>query len=35
MILWKSLQIEVNRETYGQASASGDDDQHKSLPGRW
>jgi hypothetical protein len=28
MILWKSLHVEVNRDTHGQASAGGDDDQH-------
>jgi len=33
MILWQSLQVEVNRDTHGQASASGDDDQHELLPG--
>jgi hypothetical protein len=33
MILWQSLHVEVNRDTHGQASASGDDDQHELLPG--
>jgi hypothetical protein len=28
MILWQSLHVEVNRDTHGQASAGGDDDQH-------
>jgi hypothetical protein len=28
MILWQSLHVKVNRDTHGQASASGDDDQH-------
>ena len=35
MILWQSLHVEVNRDTHGQASASGDDDQHELLPGSW
>jgi hypothetical protein len=35
MILWKSLHIEVYRDTHGQASASGDDDQNALLPGSW
>ena len=33
MILWQSLHVEVNRDTHGQASTSGDDDQHELLPG--
>jgi len=28
MILWLSVHVEVNRDTGGQVSASGDDDQH-------
>jgi len=28
MILWQSVHVEVNGDTHGQASASGDDDQH-------
>jgi hypothetical protein len=28
MILWQSLHGKVNRDTRGQGSASGDDDQH-------
>jgi hypothetical protein len=28
MILWQSLHVKVNRDTHGQGSASGDDDQH-------
>ena len=35
MILWQSLHVEVNRDNHGQASASGDDDQHELLRGRW
>ena len=35
MILWQSLHIEVYRDSHGQASASGDDDQHELLPGSW
>jgi hypothetical protein len=34
MILWQSLHVEVDRDTHGQASASGDDDRHELLPGR-
>ena len=33
MILWQWLHVEVNRDNHGQASASGDDDQHELLPG--
>ena len=33
MILWQSLHVEVNRDNHGQASASGDGDQHELLPG--
>jgi len=36
MILWPSLHVEVNRDTHGQASTSGDGDQHKRLlRGSW
>jgi hypothetical protein len=31
MILWQSQRVEVNRGNHGQASASGDDDQHELL----
>jgi hypothetical protein len=35
MILWKSLHIEVYRDTHDQASTSGDGDQHDLLRGSW
>ena len=35
MISWKSLQVEVYRDTDDQASTSGDGDQHELLRGSW
>jgi len=35
MISWKSLHIEVYRDTHDQASTSGDGDQHELLRGSW
>jgi hypothetical protein len=35
MISWKSLQVEVYRDTHDQASTSGDGDQHELLRGSW
>jgi hypothetical protein len=35
MILWKSLHVEVYRDTHDQASTSGDGDQHELLRGSW
>ena len=34
MILWQSLHVEVSRGNHGQASASGDIDQHELLRAR-
>jgi hypothetical protein len=35
MISWKSLHVEVYRDTHDQASTSGDGDQHELLGGSW
>ena len=35
MISWKSLHVEVYRDTHDQAGTSGDGDQHELLRGSW